>query len=202
MPASSSTQSRLPYAWRSWLSSTALALATAALLTVVLGWFGLAQINRLSRGELEARLNSEVETSVLALQMWLDEQRSVVESWAGKAGVRTEIADVANSPPVRNWNRDSVLGSDELRRLRTRLAPVCKAHGYVGFVVMDLEGQQIAGLLDDAVGDSLKATPYETVRRTLQGETVVTHPFVSSIPLPDERAVHRSSSPRCSCPFP
>ena len=179
----------------SLLSTTTLVLATAALLTLLVGWFGLAEIERRSRGEMKARLNAEVDTSALALKIWLDEQRNVAESWAGEAGVQTEITEFAASPFVLTWNRNRVLASDELKRLRTRLAPVCQIHDYLGFLVIDAEGRQIAALLDDAVGESLSAMPENTIRRVEQGESVVTPPFTASILLPDERGRPQPNQP-------
>jgi len=180
---------------RSLISTTTLVLATAALLTLLVGWIGLAEIERRSRGELEARLNAEVDTSALALKMWLDEQRSVAESWASEAGVQTEITELSASPLVRVWNRDRVLASDELKRLRTRLTPVCQIHDYLGFLVIDVEGRQIAALLDGAVGESIPPTPYKTIRRAKQGESVVTPPFTASMLLPDEHGHPQPNQP-------
>ena len=180
---------RLQSGWRSWISSTTLALAITTLLILVVGWIGFASIHQKSTLSLEARLNSEVDTYVRALEMWLDEQRKVVHSWASDAGVRTEILDFMNSPLGSEWNRERVLASAELKRLRMRLTPVCEAHGYVGFVVIDRDGRQVATLLDDALGRLLDAKPLETIQRAWQGNSVITLPFVSSIPLPDENGM-------------
>ena len=175
--------------WRSWLSTSTLAFAFAAILTVLVGWIGLAAIHQMSTTSLEGRLNSEVDTCVLALQTWLDDQRRIAESWAGDAGVQTEIIAFLQSPIQRDWQRDRVLSSNELQRLRTRLSHVCKAHGYVGFALIDREGRQVASLLDDALGLKLDEKPLKTIRRVFQGDSVVTLPFVSSIALPDENGV-------------
>ncbi len=193
MPSPSAMTPRANGGWHSWLSTTTLALAGSLLLTAVVGWFGLTVITRLSREELEAQLKTEVDTSVLALQLWLDEQRSVAESWAGAAELRAEITEFANSPLVHD--RRHVLASDELQRLRRRLAPVCQAHDYVGFLVIDREGRQIAALLDDAVGERLEPAPYEAIHRTLQGETVVTLPFTAAMSLPDAEGRWQANRP-------
>ena len=178
--------SRLRSGGRSWLSSSTVALALATLLTCILGWIGLTVIHRMSNESLEARLNSEVDTCALALESWLDEQRRVAQSWASDEGVQSEIVEFMKSPLARDWNRERVLSSNTLKRLRDRLSPVCKAHGYAGFVVIDREGRQVAALLDEALGISLDARPFETVRRAFGASSVVTLPFVSSIPIPDE----------------
>ncbi len=174
---------------RSGPSTSTLAIALAAVLCWLVGWIGLAAIHQMSTTSLEARLNSEVDTCVLALQTWLDDQRKIAESWASDAGVRTEIVDFMHSSIQRDWQRDHVLSSNELQRLRVRLSHVCEAHGYVGFVVIDREGTQVAALLDDALGLTLDAKPLETIQAAFQGDSVVTLPFVSRIALPDENGL-------------
>ena len=151
--------------WRSWISTTTLAIALTAALAWLVGWIGLAVIHQMSTESLEARLNSEVETCVLALETWLDDQQKTAQSWAGEAGVQNEIVEFMNSPIQRDWQRDRVLASDELKGLRRRLSPVCKSHGFVGFVVIDRQGRQVATLLDDALGLTLDAKPLETIHR-------------------------------------
>lgn len=177
------------------LSATTVALAVAALLTVIVGWIGLTVINQRSRNELEAQLNAEVDTSVFAVQLWLDDQRHVAQSWASEAGVQSEIASYVSLPWVRGWDRERAMASSELQHLRARLGGVCQAHGYVGFMVLDRKGLQIAALLDDAVGKRLNAAAQETLLRTLQGEVLVTRPYISSISLPDETGILRDRSP-------
>jgi two-component system sensor histidine kinase/response regulator len=184
--SSHSTRSSPLAGWRSWLSLSSWAFAAAALLTVIIGWIGLAEVTRRTRGELESRLTAEVDTSVLALRVWLDEQRSVAASWAGDAQIEREILALVNLPAVREGDRDVVLASDELRQLRARLAPMCQAHGYPGFVVIDRDGRRIADLFDEGVGGTLAAAPGETIRQALEGKSVVTLPFLSAIDLPDE----------------
>lgn len=195
MPSPTGVTSQTTDWLRLSLSATSVALTVAALLTIIVGWIGLAVINQRSRSELEAQLNAEVDTSVFAVQLWLDDQRDVAQSWASEAGVQSEIASYVSLPWVRAWDRERAMASSELQHLRTRLGGVCQAHGYVGFMVLDPQGLQIAALLDDAVGKRLNAAAQETLFHTFQGEVLVTRPYISSIPLPDETGILRDHSP-------
>ena len=143
MPSDMPISIRQSFHWRSWLSSTSLAIVFTTILTLAIGWIGLSAIDKMSTTSLQSRLNSEVDTCVLALETWLDDQRRVAQSWAADADLRADIVAFMNSPLNENWNKDTVLASDELRKLRTRLAPVCDVHGYVGFVVIDRSGRQV-----------------------------------------------------------
>lgn len=181
MPTDSPKRSRSPL----WFSPTFFALAIATVLTGLLGWIGLQAIQRLSKANLASRLDSDVDACELSLLAWLDEQRKVASSWAEEVGVRTAVTDFMNSPLLIEWDRERVLASDELKQIRTRLKPICDTHEYVGFVVIDRQGRQVAALLDDAVGISLEDQPFETLRRAFDGPPVVTLPFPSVISLPD-----------------
>jgi two-component system, sensor histidine kinase and response regulator len=189
MPSDLPNSIRQSYHWRSWLSSTSLAIVFATILTLAIGWIGLSAIDRMSTTSLQSRLNSEVDTCVLALETWLDDQRRVAQSWAADSDLRADIVAFMNSPLNENWNKDSIVTSDELRKLRTRLGPVCDVHGYVGFVVIDRSGRQVAALLDEALGITLQEAPLETIQRSWQGDPVITLPFMSSIALPDENGI-------------
>ncbi len=186
MPADLPIRGRLRSQWKRWFSPTALAFALAALATGLLGWIGLGAIGRMSTSSLALRLDSEVNTCVLALQAWLDEQRRVAQSWADEVDLRRDVTDFMHSPLTNAWNKDRVLASNELKQIRTRLKAVCKSHDYVGFVVIDRQGRLVATLMDDALGTSLEGRPLETIRRAFEGDSVVTLPFISGIPLPDE----------------
>ena len=186
MPADLTNHSRLRSQWQSWFSPTALAFALAALATGLVGWIGLGAIDRMSKSSLKVRLESEVDTSILTLQAWLDAQRRVAQSWAAEVNVQRDIADFMTSPMVSEWDKERVQASDELKQLRTRLTPVCDAHDYVGFIVIDRQGRQVATLLDEALGTLLDSRPLETIRRAFAGDSVVTLPFVSAISLPNE----------------
>jgi PAS domain S-box-containing protein len=181
MPADSPDRRRLPV----WLSPTTLAVLIASLLTGLLGWIGLAAIHRMSTANLISQVDTDVDMCVYSLRAWLDEQRKVAVSWADEAGVRTTVSDFMNSPLLGDWDKDRVLASAELKELRTRLKPVCEAHGYVGFVVIDRQGRQVAALLDEALGNSLTGRPLETIRRAFDGPAVVTLPFQSDFALPE-----------------
>jgi PAS domain S-box-containing protein len=181
MPADSPDRRRLP----AWLSPTALAVLIATLLTGLLGWIGLGMIREMSTTNLTSRLDSDVNMCVSSLSAWLDGQLKIAKSWAEEDGVQTAIADLMNSPILLDWDKDRLLASTELKQIRTRLKPVCDAHGYVDFVVIDGQGLQVAALLDEALGTKLAGRPLETILSAFDGPPVVTLPFLSEIALPD-----------------
>ena len=189
MPADLPNRGRLRSKLGTWFSLTTLAFALAALFTGLLGWVGLGAIHQMSMSSLASQLDSDADFCVLTLETWLDEQRKVSQTWANELSVRNDIANFVKPLLQSELDRDSVLASDALKQLRTRLKPVCDAHSYVGFVVIDPKGRQVAALLDDALGRSLTGKPLETIQRAFEGEAVATLPFISEIPLPDEDGV-------------
>jgi hypothetical protein len=191
MPAELPNRHRL----QGWISPTVWALAIATLSTVLLGWTGLGAIQRLSRSSLASRLDSDVDVCEFSLRAWLDEQRKVAKSWAEEEGVRKAVTDFMNSQLLSEWDKDRVLASDELKQIRSRLKPVCDAHEYVGFTVIDRQGRQVAALLDEAVGISLDGQPLQTLERAFDGPPVVTLPRLSFATYQSIRPSLRNSSP-------
>jgi len=181
---------------RRWHFSPALiVLAAAPALVLLVGWLGYREAERRTRAVLIEQLNAEVETSVLALKFWAEDQLAVVRSWAGETGARNEILAAMNSVAVREGDQERILASEELGQLRKRLKPVCDAHGYVGFMVLDLHGQTIAALLDDAIGQALAPHAGDWISRARQGETVLVPPFRSRIELPDDDGTLAANRP-------
>jgi len=188
-------RSRAAAGWSSWLSATSLVLAAAALLTLLFGWLGMEWITQQSRKELQTQLEAEVNTSGFALSLWFEDQGRVARSWAAEPGVRQEILTFASLPFVRGWDRDRVLASEELQLLRARLEPVCQEHAYEGFVVLAPDGKQIAGQVDDALGQPLAQRAWETIRRSVERGAVVAPPFLSTPLLTDGPGPQHSQVP-------
>lgn len=84
----------------------------------------------------------------------------------------------------RGINSSVLFESRELAELRRILGPVSNSHKYVGFVVFDRTGLQVAALLDKPVGQRQLIKYSDFVKRSMEGETVVSFPFVAEISLP------------------
>lgn len=140
------------------------------------------------KNELEENLSSELQTILQSnkdtLRIWNQEKRSQVNNWANNPNVRGNIISLSQLTTQRDISSDMLLKTQEVVELRRILGPVCNSHNYVGFVVFDSTGLQMGALLDQPVGQRRLVQYSDFVARSLEGETVVSLPFLSEIPLP------------------
>jgi PAS domain S-box-containing protein len=140
------------------------------------------------KNELEKNLSSELQTILQSnkdtLRIWNQEKRSQVNNWANNPNIRENIISLSQLTLQRDISPDILLKTQELEKLRRILGPVCNSHNYVGFVVFDSSGLQIASLLDQPIGQQKLIQYSDFVQRSLEGGTVVSLPFLSEIPLP------------------
>ena len=138
--------------------------------------------------ELEKSISSELHTILQSsrdnLTLWNQEKKSQAQNWANNSNVKTTILSLARLAETNKTATKVLLESPELAELRRILGPVCNSHNYVGFVVFDSTGFQIGALLDKPVGRRELIGHSDFVRRSLEGETVVSLPFIAETPLP------------------
>ena len=153
-------------------------------LSVIVLW-GLNAV----KNELEVNISSGLQTILKStranLTLWNQEKSTQVNNWANNANVRANVLSLAGPAESRKINPSVLLKSRELAELRKVLGPVCNLHNYVGFVVFDRTGLQIAALLDKPVGQRQLIKLSDFVKRSMEGETVVSLPFVAETSLPN-----------------
>ncbi len=141
------------------------------------------------KSQLEKNLSSQLQTLLQSnrdsLELWTQEKKSQVQNWANNQNIRTNILSLSRLASPGGDLSDMLLKTRELAELRKILGPVCNRHNYVGFVVFDTTGLAIGALLDKPVGQRKLVGYSDFVRRSLEGETVVSLPFFSETPLPN-----------------
>jgi protein-histidine pros-kinase len=139
--------------------------------------------------ELEKNLSSELQTLLRTnqdtLRIWNQEKQTQVNNWAENPNVRTNIVSLSQRTAKEDDIPSSILlKTQELADLRRILGPVCNRHNYAGFVISDAMGLQIGALLDQPVGQKELMKHSDFIKRSLEGETVVSLPFYSEISIP------------------
>ena len=169
-------------------------LASAGLIAVV-GVWSYASIEQSLKRELANELTTILEADVAALRLWVAEQEHTVGVRANETRVRKLVGDLVELAARETTTPDVLLHSTTLRALREYLEPMCRTHGYIGFVVTDRRGVNVGALLDEPVGQRSLADHSDFVERALAGETLVCRPFPGEVLLPDEQGVFRAGRP-------
>ncbi|HMP81883.1 MAG TPA: serine/threonine protein kinase [Verrucomicrobiota bacterium] len=147
------------------------------------------------RGKMEEALKRQVADSlqtilaanVEALRAWSVTMRTDAEIIAGDPRVRELVLSLqgrlqSGQPPV-----SALLTSSELGLLRDRVNPWLDLKGFNGFTVLATNGLVLASTEDQVVGQVLPSEYLERLRVCLEGNSLVTRPFASLAPLPDDK---------------
>ena len=144
----------------------------------------------------------QVKTGV-ALQTVLHTSQQAFHSWAGE--IRRETSIWAQAPDVRALTRallktertqDALVRSAAQERIRKILYPVYSGKGYLGFFIIAPDGISLASSRDANTGaPNLLAHQPHFVERILSGETAVSLPQRSDVPLPDASGKMRDGQP-------
>lgn len=165
------------------------------MLLLLVGWIGHETVEREVKNNLSAQLQTTLNANVVALKLWIENKRSDSKVWSKEPTVKNDILSLAEKTSNGNWNGEKLLQTRELKRLRQLLRPVCEQYGYIGFVLINKTGLQIAALLDEPVGKHMLIDRSDFVKRSLKGETLVSLPFPGEVALPDIDGEWRTDFP-------
>lgn len=130
-----------------------------------------------------------------ALSIWTDQTRHDVQTWAENPSIQSLIVSLAARSHRETMTTGELLSSPELQELRSILGPVTQAKQQIGFVVFDRTGLQIAALLDQPVGKQTLVLRSFFVSRALDGEMLVSAPFIAGVDLPDSEGIMKPDQP-------
>jgi len=143
------------------------------------------------RSDVTKTLTTLLNSEKTALEQWFNNQKNTVMSWATNDQVIKATRNQIYFSQEVSMSREDLLSSTHIKTLRTILEPVCKLHNFIGFVIVDKQGNNIAALLDDPLGTQNLVNRLSFVKEALAGGSVVTKPFASSIPLPNHGDVYK-----------
>jgi|GEM_PF-599766 len=172
----------------------ALSIITIVLLAAI-GWFGYNAVEREMKNNLSIQLQAILLANVHSLQHWIEDKKMDAEVLAGQPEIRKKIISLIKIAQKEDAPATVLKQSRELLWLRKNLGNACKKYGFVGFVVLDPTGFQVGTLLDDALGKRQLIERSDFFYRSLQGDTVVSHPFPGEVDLPDDQGNWRPNRP-------
>jgi PAS domain S-box-containing protein len=163
-------------------------------LLISISFFGMLQVEKGLKDNLAGHLKSTLNSNIEILNFWFKEKKSAAKIIAADKGLLEKII-LLKSHSETATSSTEIIASSELAWLRKYLGLISKQYGFVGFVLFDNHGKQIGALLDAAVGRSDLKDRSDFFYRSLEGETIVSLPFVGEIELPDEHGVLRKNWP-------
>lgn len=165
------------------------------ILLLSIGWLGHSTVEREMKNNLFSQLQTTLDANIFALKLWNQTKRTDSIAWSSLPTIREIILSLVNKTSQGDWTPEALLRTPELKQLRQYLRPVCEKYSYIGFVIMDHTGLQIAALLDEPVGRRMLIDRSDFVKRSLNGETLVSLPFPGEVMLPDTKGNWRMNHP-------
>jgi len=171
------------------LQSVAFLLVLALLLS---SWYAQIRIENNLRLERAASLQTVLDTTHQALRSWYKEQRASAIVWANNPRVRSLTRQLLNTKRT----QAELLKSPAEAELRKLLIPVLQSHKYQGFFVLDMQGISLASSRDNNIGTpSLLQNQPEFLHKLASGQSALSLPLVSDVPLPNGRGQLSSGMP-------
>lgn len=152
-------------------------------------WSIHQSVQRDHQRNLASTLQGVLNTAHQALINWHAGELQYVRLWAESDEVREAAQDLLQLPRT---NLD-LLGAPGQQRMREWFARVSRASHYEGFMLIAPDDTSLASNFDTTVGifAPLVRQP-EVLRRARRGETVISLPQLSVVPLPDGQGQVRS----------
>jgi PAS domain S-box-containing protein len=137
------------------------------------------------RKQVEDDWRSELQTTLKitedALKIWGNEVKKTAIDWSELSEVRLNVKELLVLPQVKN----SLLSSQPIKKLDSLLEAKIKRHKFAGYIVISPDFINLASLLKFNVGSTnLLAEEKDYLQRAFKGETLITLPIRTEIPLP------------------
>ena len=172
---------RLHKAWRLWFVPLLIPLLVAPF-----GWLLYRTVENGLTTQVENQLQTVLQADVAGLRLWMQDMMTGAELIAAQDVVRLPAGELVATAAEPGSTRQSLLRADAARRLTEAITPLVKSTSTEGWAVVDDRGTVVASDNPALVGRTGLAESSDFVERALGGETVISHPFQSTVPLPDE----------------
>jgi signal transduction histidine kinase len=144
---------------------------------------------------LSILLDTALEMNAKVIKEWIKDKKLDSRVLASQPLINKNILSLIELSKKPNVTSKTLLQSPELSWLRKSLGPLSKEYGFYEFIIINKNGLQAGALYDKAVGRNDLSKNSDFFEKTLNGETIVTLPFLSEIPLKDSKGNLRDSLP-------
>ena len=159
-------------------------LAAIVFFVVVSAYYALNQIKSSIKNDIEDTLTTVLTTTHEALDGWVHDQVDDLHYWAERPDISRLIMDQL----TRHRNGKSLKSSEALNKLRKAVQPILKDHHDLGFFVISPDYINIGSMRDINIGElNLLAETSNYLNDVFHGQTFITSPMFSDVPLPDRR---------------
>jgi PAS domain S-box-containing protein len=164
-------------------------------LFIVIGGYGVHSVKQEIKGSLVDQLQLTLAANVEALRLFFEDKKLDAQVLAEQPEIRKNILSLIEITKKKDVSADKLRKSAPLKWLREHLGKACKKYNFIGFVVLDSTGFQAGALLEEPVGKRELIERSVFFYQSLQGDTVVSNPFMAEVELPDEQGKFHANQP-------
>ena len=160
-----------------------MVLVIAALvIELLLAYKVLSGIKDQTENDLRSSLETVLNTTHDAVNIWIAEVKKDALDWTESNEFRSLVVEQLKIPR----EREPLLKSSLLKKLDTLIEAKIKRHDYLGYILISPDYINIASLLKKNIGaENILKSHSNYLSRAFNGETVVTLPQKTDIPLMD-----------------
>jgi len=160
-------------------SPNSLLIFIIIVLLAALGGYVLSMVQKEIKNNLSEQLQAILSANVESLRIWIKDKKIDAEVLASQPEIREKIISLIAMANENDVSANVLKKTSEFKWLRQHLGNACKKYGFIGFVVLDTTGYQVGALFDHAFGKRKLIERSDFFYRSLQGDSVVSHPFPS-----------------------
>ena len=152
------------------------------IIELLLAYRVLSGIKARTESDLRSSLETVLNTTHDAVNIWIAEVKKDALDWTESNDFRALVVEQLKIPR----ERESLLKSSPLKKLDTLIEAKIKRHDYLGYILISPDYINIASLLKKNIGaENILTNHNNYLSRAFNGETIVTLPQKTDIPLMD-----------------
>ncbi len=194
-PHSPPATSRFKHSFSAFWSPNLYLFLVTILILFTIGLFVFSSVEKEMKNTVAEDLKAVLSSNEKSLRFWLKDTIRDAEVLAGQPEIREKIISLIQVAKNEDVTAQELKKTKELIWLREHLEKACKKYGFIGFVIFDPTGYQVGALLQDPVGKRQLIERSDFFYRSLQGDSVVSHPFPGEVDLPDNQGVWKPNLP-------
>lgn len=159
-----------------------LVAASLSVIILISSWSLLTLIKTKAKADIKKTLITALEVCHIGIKKSFDFQKKAVVLWADNTLIRSAVIELI---PLSN-NPDLLINSQAQANLREWLTPVFRTQGFRGYFIIGENNISLAASRDKNIGTpNLLTKQPEFLNRLWAGETLITLPQPSDVPLKD-----------------
>ncbi len=143
-------------------------------------WWTRSSLEATLKARITAGLQTILDADVAALEIWFEAHADSATNLNETTEVERLAAEIMQAAAGVGTDRTALRQIPASAALRAHLQPLTERRGYVGWGLTDRSGLLVATAQEPTAGQRLEPAHVPLVARAYDGETVFSHPFLST----------------------